>query len=209
MKKEFIDTHTVKKNAFFLAEKIYNDDFIPSIIYVSLRGGAILGNIISEYFKLSTHPASPPIYGAVVIHSYSGVKETKNITIDGWTYPPNKLRRHDKVLLIDDIFDSGRTINKLCEILEEQGVVRENLKIAVHDYKIHQFIQSEHLFTPDYYCRKIEILTPEEDSWIHYLSHELEGLTEKEIETNYDSTLQTPIKTLIQRREAKLKKHSY
>ncbi len=208
MIKEFIETQTIKKNAFFLAEKIYDDGFIPSVIYVSLRGGAILGNIISEYFKLSAHPSFPPIYGAVVIHSYATVQKTTNITIDGWTYPPSKLRRHDKVLLVDDIFDSGRTINKLCEILEEQGVIRENLKIAVHDYKIRKFISTQHPFVPDYYCRKIEIPTQEEDTWIHYLSHEIDGLNTQEIETHYDRTLQAPIKKLIERRAQKLQEHS-
>jgi hypothetical protein len=40
---------------------------------------------------------------------------------------------------------------------------------------------------PDYYCVKHEILSKEEDIWIHYMSHELVGLTEDELKKNYVS----------------------
>ena len=39
------------------------------------------------------------------------------------------------VLLIDDIFDTGRTINHLVDIIMNRGIDRENIKVVVHDYK--------------------------------------------------------------------------
>ena len=38
---------------------------------------------------------------------------------------------------------------------------------------------------PDYWCRKFDINNPEENRWIHYLSHELVGLTKEELEKHY------------------------
>ena len=38
---------------------------------------------------------------------------------------------------------------------------------------------------PDYWCRKFEITKPEEDLWIHYMSHELIGLSKEDLEENY------------------------
>jgi hypoxanthine phosphoribosyltransferase len=50
VKKEFVPYDTVRNNALRMARRIYQDGFVPDVIYVSLRGGACLGNVISEYF---------------------------------------------------------------------------------------------------------------------------------------------------------------
>ena len=52
MNKIFLPYTDVRNNAIKLAHRILKDGFIPDIIYVPLRGGAYLGNIISEYFKI-------------------------------------------------------------------------------------------------------------------------------------------------------------
>ena len=111
MHKEFVTYDTVRNNAIKLAYKIYRDGFIPDIIYVSLRGGAYMGNVISEYFKFVKDDGRPVFYAAVVARSYTGFDQQESIKIDGWTYNPDFLRHGDKVLLVDDVFDSGRTIN--------------------------------------------------------------------------------------------------
>lgn len=183
--KEFISYREIRDNAIKLAYRIHHDNFIPDVIYVSLRGGAYLGNVISEYFKLVKSDRRPVFYAAVVARSYTGIRSQQKIRIDGWTYDPEHLRSGDKVLLVDDIFDSGRTINYLAEVIESNGVPREDIKIAVHDYKIRHFEKDTLPTHPDYYCRKIEMNSPEEDNWVHYLSHEMVGLTEEEIEANY------------------------
>lgn len=59
MHKEFVTCDTVRNNAIKLAYKIYRDGFIPDIIYVSLRGGAYMGNVISEYFKFVKDDGRP------------------------------------------------------------------------------------------------------------------------------------------------------
>jgi hypoxanthine phosphoribosyltransferase len=185
MLKEFLPYNIVRNNALKLAAKIYADDFIPDVIYVSLRGGAYLGNIISEYFKIVRKNLHPVYYAAVVARSYSDIAQTEKIKVEGWTYSPDHLRTGDKVLLIDDIFDSGKTINHLAEIILGKSVPRSHLKIAVHDYKYFVDKKEQLPIQPDYWCRKQEMSEKDTPRWIHYESHELIGLTREELEEHY------------------------
>jgi len=185
MKKYFLQFDTVRDNAIKLAHKIYKDGFIPNVIYVSLRGGAYLGNVVSECFKFFDKGQRPVYYAAVVARSYTGVGQAEQVRVDGWTYSPDHLRVGDKVLLIDDIFDTGNTINHLAKIIIDKGIPKDDLKIAVHDYKFYKDKEPQMPYQPDYWCCKHEMSIHDEDIWIHYMSHELIGLTKAEAEEYY------------------------
>lgn len=185
MRKDFLPYDAVRNNALLLADKIHRDGFIPDVIYVSLRGGAYIGNVISEYFKIVRRTNRPVFYAAVVARSYTDIRQQDRVMVDGWTYDPEFLRQGDKILLLDDIFDSGKTINHLAEVIIDKGIPRKDLKIAVHDYKEFTYLEEKLPITPDYYCRKHVIDTPDADVWIHYMSHELVGLSREEMEQFY------------------------
>ncbi|MCL2191259.1 MAG: phosphoribosyltransferase [Treponema sp.] len=186
MKKEFLQYDVMRNNAIKLARDIYAEGFRPDVIYVSLRGGAYLGNIISEFFKV-VHKgnARPVYYAAVVARSYTDVANAERVRVDGWTYSPEHLRVGDKVLLVDEIFDTGRTMNHLAQIILDKGIPRGDLKIAVHDYKY--FFDKPHQLPiqPDYWCRRHDMSINDADHWIHYMSHELVGLSGEEIDGHY------------------------
>ena len=185
MNKEFLPYDTVRNNALKMAHRIYHDGFIPDLIYVSLRGGVYLGNVISEYFKFVQRRARPVYYAAVVARSYTGVRESDEVKVEGWTYPLESLRTGDKILLVDDIYDSGKTINHLANTIMEKGIPRRDLKVVVHDYKYFYDREQQLPVQPDYWCRKHELSLKDEDIWIHYTSHELIGLSPKELEEHY------------------------
>lgn len=187
MSKEFLPYDVVRNNSLKLARRIHTDGFVPDVIYVSLRGGAYMGNIISEYFKAVPRQGRPVFYAAVVARSYTDVHTQSRVMVDGWTYSPEFLRTGDKVLVVDDIFDSGRTINHLVEIIMTKGIPREDVKVAVHDYKTRAYADEALPIHPDYFCRRHDIRDPEKDNWIHYLSHELVALSEVEVEEQYGS----------------------
>ena len=203
MSKEFLPFDVVRNDAFKLAHKMYKEDgFVPDVIYCSLRGGAYMANAISEYYKIAHHGHHPVLFAAVVARSYSDVrKSTARVYVDGWTYPPSNLRPGDRIMIVDDIFDTGKTVNALADILLDYGVSRENIKVVVHDFKDFTYKKSLPIL-PDYYCRKITITKPEEDRWIHYMSHELVGLSEQELEDNYfaqDPELKEVLKPLFEK----------
>lgn len=185
--KEFLPYNIVRNDALKIANRIYHDGFVPDVIYTSLRGGAYMANVISEYFKIVRKDFHPVLYSAVVARSYSDIHEHDKVMVDGWTYAPDYLRHGDKILLVDDIFDTGRTINALVEMLLEKGIPRNDIKVVVHDYKYFTFHKEQQPIQPDYWCRRFDITKPEEDRWIHYLSHELVGLTKEELEEHYYS----------------------
>jgi hypoxanthine phosphoribosyltransferase len=71
--KEFISGDTIRDSALKLAHKMYlKDHFIPDIIYASLRGGAYMANVFSEYYKMVRirEKGRPVFYAAVVARSY-------------------------------------------------------------------------------------------------------------------------------------------
>lgn len=185
MMKEFLPYDNVRNNALKLAHKIYKEGFIPDVIYCSLRGGAYVANVVSEYFKIARKDCHPVLYAAVVARSYSDIRKRDRVMVDGWTYSPEHLRPGDKILLVDDIFDTGKTINYLVELLLEKGIPRKDIKVAVHDYKYFTYKEEQLPIQPDYWCRKFTITKPEEDRWIHYMSHELIGLSDEELEEYY------------------------
>jgi hypoxanthine phosphoribosyltransferase len=199
MRKEFLQFDTERVNALKLACRIYREGFVPDVIYVSLRGGAYMGNVISEYFKVVRRGERPAYYAAVVARSYIDVAQSEKVKVDGWTYSPDHLRVGDKVLLVDDIFDSGKTINHLAQVILDKGIPRKDLKIAVHDYK-YFFDKKEQLpIQPDYWCRRHDVSVKDEPFWIHYMSHELLGLSVAELEEYYykaDSELREVLNVL-------------
>ena len=185
MVKEFLQFDIVRNNALKLAHRIYTDGFVPDVIYVSLRGWAYLANVISEYLKVVRRGKRPVYYASVVARSYTDVAQSSKVQVDGWTYSPDHLRVGDRVLLVDDIFDTGKTINHLAQIILDKGITRSNLKIAVHDYKYFRDKLEQLPIQPDYWCRKHEMSIHDEESWIHYMSHELMGLSQAEIAEYY------------------------
>jgi hypoxanthine phosphoribosyltransferase len=201
VRKEFVPYNVVRNNALKMAYRINQEGFIPDIIYVSLRGGAYIGNVISEYFKIVRKGARPVFYAAVVARSYADINERDKVRIDGWTYSPEYLRSGDKVLIVDDIYDTGRTIKHLTEVVLEKGIPRKDVKIAVHDYKVCNYRDEDCPIHPDYWCRKHVIDRQEDEIWIHYMSHELVGLTEAELDLYYyaeDPELRDVFKVLRQ-----------
>ena len=185
MRKEFLPYQVVRNNAIRLARRAWQEGFVPDVIYVSLRGGAYMGNVISEFFKIVRRGDRPSYYAAVVARSYRDIGEQDRVKVDGWTYDPAYLRTGDKVMLVDDIFDSGRTINHLVEIIMDMGIPRGDVKVAVHDYKVRRYLDRQLPVQPDLWCRRHELAGPEDDFWIHYLSHELVGLTDEEKREHY------------------------
>lgn len=191
MSKEFIPHDVIRDSALKLAYKMYKEDhFVPDVIYVSLRGGVYLGNVFSEFFKLVCEKENrrPVLYAAVVARSRDAQipGEETQVIVDGWTYSPDFLRNGDKVLIVDDIYDTGNTVNKLAKIVLNKGIPRSDLKIAVYDYKVPLYKKEKPLpIQPDYYCRKHVLNSPDDEVWIHYLCHEYVGLTNDEIDEVY------------------------
>ena len=82
----------------------------------------------------------------------------------------------------------------------QAGIPREDIKVAVYDYKVPVFKHEEPLpIQPDYYCRKHVLEKPEDERWIHYTCHEFIGLTHDEIEEVYhDEEVRTILHDILE-----------
>lgn len=188
MSKEFITCDMIRDAALKLVHRMYTEDhFVPDVIYDSLRGGAYMANVMSEYYKLMAmkNGKNPVFYAAVVARSYGKLSEHSNhVDIDGWTWSPKNLKPGQKVLVVDDIYDTGLTVNSLVDTIMSAGIPREDIKVAVYDYKVHNYRKAEELLPvkPDYWCRKHIYNSPDDIKWIHYTCHEFIGLTDEEVD---------------------------
>ena len=85
------------------------------------------------------------------------------------------MNAEDKLLIVDDVFDSGRSIKAILDALKEKS--RKNLphdiRMAMPWYKPERNIIE---VVPDYFIH-------ETDEWLVF-PHEMDGLTEKEIFEN-------------------------
>ena len=93
----------------------------------------------------------------------------------GLNYLIKKIQHHDRLLIVDDVFDTGHTIAAVIEHLEQKARrnTPEDIRVAVPYYKPSRN-QTERV--PDYYLHETE-------QWIKF-PHSLEGLSDEEIRTH-------------------------
>jgi len=171
MEKVYITANELLHDSFSLAKKVYESDFKPNFIIGVWRGGAPVGIAIQEYLDFVGVQTD---HIAIRTSSYIGIGEQeKTVRVHGLDYIVDNINADDRVLLVDDVFDSGRSIQAILERLRKK--TRRNMpdmiKIACPWYKPNRNITE---IEPDFYVR-------ETDSWLVF-PHELNGLSLLEIE---------------------------
>ena len=170
MDKLFISADELLLDSFKLAEQIYLSGFKPNFIIGVWRGGAPVGIAIQEYLDfigiVSDHIA-------IRTSSYYGIdQQSKTVRVHGLDYIIDNINSNDDVLLVDDVFDSGRSIQAIFARMRKKtrANMPRNMKIACPWYKPNRNVTD---MKPDYYVH-------ETDKWLVF-PHELKGLTREEI----------------------------
>ena len=173
MSKIFISSPSLLQDSFRVASKVYEDGFRPDFIVGIWRGGAPIGIAVQEFFEFKNAPTD---HIAVRTSSYYGInQQAKEIKVHGLHYLVENANAGDKLLIVDDVFDSGRSIEAL--INQIHALMRLNapkeIRIATPYYKPlnNKTVTS---LVPDYYVH-------ESSEWLVF-PHELAGLTKAEIE---------------------------
>jgi len=170
MDKRFITAQELLEDSFRLASQVFEDGFRPQFIVGIWRGGAPIGIAVQEYFDFKKVETD---HIAVRTSSYYGInQQNKEIKVHGLHYIIENANADDGLLIVDDVFDSGRSIEALMKQLNIQ--TRKNMptdvRIACPWYKPEN---SKVDFAPDYYIH-------ESSEWLVF-PHELSGLTPDEI----------------------------
>lgn len=172
MTKVFIDSPSLLQDSFRVASKVYKDGFRPDFIVGIWRGGAPIGIAVQEFFEYKNAPTD---HIAVRTSSYYGInQQNKEIKVHGLHYLVENANANDKLLIVDDVFDSGRSIEAL--INQIHALMRLNapkdIRIATPYFKPKNN-RTISKMVPDYYIH-------ESEEWLVF-PHELSGLSKEEI----------------------------
>lgn len=170
MEKNFITAQELLEDSFKLAAKVYEDGFRPQFIVGIWRGGAPIGIAVQEYFDFKKVETD---YIAVRTSSYYGInKQSKEIKVHGLHYIIENANADDGLLIVDDVFDSGRSIDALIKQLKKlsRNNMPTDVRVACPWFKPKN---NKVDIVPDYYIH-------ESEEWLVF-PHELSGLTEKEL----------------------------
>ena len=167
--KKFIDAQELLEDSLKLGVKILESGFKPNFIVGVWRGGSPVGIVVQElldYYGVKTD------HIAIRTSSYDGIGERdSNVRVHGLSYLIKNINAEDALLIVDDVYDSGLSIEAVIDNLTLKA--RKNtphIRVATVYYKPENNKTNR---VPDYYVH-------ETDRWLVF-PHELDGLTIEEI----------------------------
>jgi len=170
MDKLFISADSLLRDSMELARLIIRSGFRPTFLVAMWRGGAPIGIAVQEVLEYHNIHAD---HIAIRTSSYLGIdNQSKTVRVHALDYLVSRLSAEDQLLLVDDVFDSGRSLEAVLSELKRR--CRRNLpqqiRIATTYYKP---ARNRSSLIPDYYVRATE-------QWLVF-PHELQGLSREEI----------------------------
>ncbi len=171
--KIYITANELLLDSYQLGINILNSGFVPDYIVAVWRGGTPVGIAVQEilhYLGVKTD------HIAIRTSSYYGIgKQHRSIKVHGLEYIVKNINYNDKLLLVDDVFDSGRSIQAVLKSLKQKARrnTPEDIRIAVPWFKPNMNLTD---VKPNYYLHTT-------DQWLVF-PHELDGLEEHEIYAN-------------------------
>jgi hypoxanthine phosphoribosyltransferase len=173
IEKLFISAESLLRDSIELAMRIVRSGFRPTFLVAIWRGGTPVGIAIQE--ALEYHGVRTD-HIAIRTSSYTGIdQQAKQVRVHAINYLISRLAFEDQLLIIDDVFDSGRSLEAVLAELRRRcrRNLPERIRIATVYYKPDRNRSS---LRPDYYVHAT-------NNWLVF-PHELQGLTREEILAN-------------------------
>jgi hypoxanthine phosphoribosyltransferase len=170
VEKLFIDANSLLEDSFRLGRLVLDSGFEPTHIVGLWRGGAPVGIAVQELLEYHG-VASDHI--AIRTSSYQDVDLMKpKVRVYSLSYLIKVLDPEHRLLIVDDVFDTGRSIEALFAKLQQRcrNNMPRDVRVATAYYKP---LRNRTNLVPDYFVRETE-------SWLVF-PHELKGLTPEEI----------------------------
>jgi uncharacterized protein len=170
IEKTFISAESLLRDSLELGLQIVRSGFNPSFLVGIWRGGAPIGISVQEVLEYNGIECD---HISIRTSSYTGIdKQSKTVRVHAIDYLVSQLTFEDRLLLIDDVFDSGRSLEAVVADLQRRCKrnLPEHIRIATVYYKPSRNRSS---LTPDYYVRST-------DQWLVF-PHEVQGLSREEI----------------------------
>jgi uncharacterized protein len=168
MKKMYLSAQQLLEDSLHLACQVLESGYKPDLIAGVWRGGAPVAIAIQETLALAGMACD---HIAIRAASYTGINQRTTVKVDGLEYIHQHLTAESRLLIVDDVFDTGLSIK---QILSELNALFDDkppsIRIATAYYKPANNLTGR---VPDYYCQEC-------DQWLVF-PHELLGLTVGEI----------------------------
>lgn len=168
--KEFISAESLLRDSLALGMQIVRSGFRPTFLVGVWRGGAPIGIAVQEVLEFHGIECD---HLAIRTSSYQGIdQQAAQVRVHGIDYLVSQLTAEDHLLLIDDIFDSGRSMQAVLDELSRR--CKRNMPGSVRIATVYfKPARNRTALQPDHYVRAT-------DAWLVF-PHELKGLTREEI----------------------------
>jgi uncharacterized protein len=173
MEKVFISADSLLRDSLELGMQVVRSGLKPTFLVGVWRGGAPIGITVQEVLEFHGIECD---HIAIRTSSYTAIDQrAKTVRVHAVDYLVSRLEAHDRLLLIDDVFDSGLSLEAVIDDLKKR--CRRNLpeviRIATAYFKPSRNKSS---LKPDFFVRST-------DQWLVF-PHEMQGLTREEILAN-------------------------
>jgi hypoxanthine phosphoribosyltransferase len=162
--KTYISAQQLLDDSFELGLKIMESQFTPTLVVGVWRGGTPIAIAMQE---LLTYLGVTCDHIAIKTASYSGIAEREDtIKVDGLDYLFKHCQANDRILLVDDVFDTGLSLAQVMTELKAgfDGQLPD-IRIATPYFKP---ANNQTIRTPDFYLH-------ETSDWLVF-PHELVGM---------------------------------
>lgn len=174
--KKFIQEADLLQDGYRLGVQIFNSGFRPTFIVGLWRGGSSVGIAVQECLQHlgveTDHISIRTSYRGVGRYQQMVDNPDQEIRVHGTQYLLESLNYDDQLLIVDDVFGSGMTINVVINRLSQRlkRNMASEVRVAVPWYKPNHNKTER---TPDYYIHQTE-------DWL-VMPYEVSGLTAEEI----------------------------
>ena len=173
MSKVYLSAQGLLEDSFTLAKQVLDSGFKPTFIIAIWRGGTPIGIAVQEYLEYHGIETN---HIAIRTASYSGIdNQAREVKVFGLNYLVKHLQHSDRLLIVDDVFDTGKSVEAIINELRSRARLNtpDQIRIAVPYYKpSRRQVELE----PDFVIH-------ETTDWLKY-PHSLEGLNQEEMKTH-------------------------
>ncbi len=163
--KKYIGGDEYLKDIWRLAADVVKAGWKPDILIALWRGGAPVGVAMHEFFKVAGWNVQ---HIPLKCSSYSGIGENPgSVEFTHGDIVFGMLRQGDRVLVVDDVFDTGKTA---AAVRERIAAIGAEMRLACVYWKP---LKNTTRLKPDYFTRDVGL------DWLVF-PHEMEGLTDEE-----------------------------
>jgi len=173
VEKIFISADKLLRDSLELARRVVASGMRPTFLVAIWRGGAPIGITVQEVLEYHSIHTD---HIAIRTSSYSSIDERqKTVRVHATDYLVSRLSAEDELLIVDDVFDSGHSLEAVIDDLTRRcrRNLPEKIRIATVYYKPER---RRTALAPDFFVH-------ETSHWLVF-PHELQGLTREEILAN-------------------------